>query len=284
MNLSRLIAGGLSAVLMFAAGGEPAAKPPTPVIIESAQQQSRTVQVGDRDVVQVNTRLRFTTLISLPKKEVVMDVLCGDSAEWVINSFAGTNFVSAKPSKAQAQTNLNVIGASGRVYSFLLTEGASGTNPDMKLFVELNDAAQQADSKPRFVAASELDDYRVQIDLARMQATEAKKAAAEELAAKTAQLNAEVSKLKAEVPASMKFDYEFKDAAPFNVSAIYQDGRMTYIKASPAETPVLYEVADGKESLIDYRYENGLYVVPKVMTRGWLRIGKKRLDFERKGS
>lgn len=280
MNLSRLIAGGLSAVLMFAAGSEPAAKP---VIIESTQQQSRTVQVDDRDVVSLNVRLRFTTFIVLPPGEQILDFVCGDKDNFVVNGFPGTNFASVKPSKTQAQTNLNLITASGRIYSFTLTEG-SVERPDLKIFVELKDGALPTDNKPRFVPASALEDSRAQVDLARMQATEAKKQAADELAAKTAQLNAEVSKLKSEMPGQLKFDYKYEDMPGFNVQAIYHDSKFTYIKASPSELPALYSVADGKESLVEFRFEDGLYVVNRVLDRGWLRIGKKRLDFERKGS
>ena len=125
----------------------------------------------------------------------------------MVNGFPGTNFASVKPSKTQAQTNLNLITASGRIYSFTLTEG-SVERPDLKIFVELKDGALPTDTKPRFVPASAIEDYRTQVDLARMQATEAKKAAAEELATKTAQLNAEVSKLKAEMPQSMRHNVQ----------------------------------------------------------------------------
>ena len=65
MKLSKLISpADLSAVLMFAAGGEPAAKP---VIIESTQQIAY-LQVDERDVVSLNVRLRFTTFIVLPQR------------------------------------------------------------------------------------------------------------------------------------------------------------------------------------------------------------------------
>ena len=201
----------------------------------------------------------------------------------MVIGFPGTNFASVKPSKSQAQTNLNLITASGSIYSFTLTEGFV-EQPDLKIFVELKDGALPTDTKPRFVPASAIEDYRTQVDLARMQATEAKKAAAEELATKTAQLNAEVSKLKAEMPQSMRHDYAFKDAQPFNVEAAWNDGKFTYIRANPSEVPALYEVKDGKENLVEYRFDRDLYVAPKVMDNFWLRIGKKRLDFERKGS
>jgi type IV secretory pathway VirB9-like protein len=277
MKRTRLIfAGGLSAVLMFAAGGEPAAKP-----IDQSQPAKR-IQVDVGDVVPLNVRLRFTTLIVLPQSENILDFVCGDKDQWMVEG--KLNFAFVKPSKAQGQTNLNLITASGNIYSFILTEGSSA-NPDLKVFIDATGSMlSSSDNKPRFVAASELDDFRAQVDLARMQATEAKKQAAEELATKTAQLNAEVSKLKAELPHELRFDYKFTNEAPFNVESIFSDGKFTFIKANPQELPSAYELKDGRENLVEFRFENGLYVFTKVLDRGWLRIGKKRLDFERKGS
>ena len=47
------------------------------------------------------------------------------------------------------------------------------------------------------------------------------------------------------------------------------------------ETPALYELKDGKGSLINFDYNGGLYTVPKQLDSGYLAIGKKRVDFHR---
>jgi type IV secretory pathway VirB9-like protein len=53
------------------------------------------------------------TLIMLPKEEQILDFTCGDKDWWVIN---GTqNLAYIKPAKAGAQTNLNLITASGGI-------------------------------------------------------------------------------------------------------------------------------------------------------------------------
>src|SRR5216683_4662751 len=57
----------------------PASAPP------EAQPGTRVVQYGDKDVVKVNTKLRYTTLIVLPKNEQILDFTCGDQAYWVVN-------------------------------------------------------------------------------------------------------------------------------------------------------------------------------------------------------
>ena len=45
----------------------------------------------------------------------------------------------------------------------------------------------------------------------------------------------------------------------------------------------MYEVKDGKPDLINYDLREGTYIIPKVVGKGYVEIGKKRMDFERKG-
>jgi hypothetical protein len=45
-------------------------------------------------------------------------------------------------------------------------------------------------------------------------------------------------------------------------------------------TPQLYELKDGAPNLISFQVERGLYIIPKVLERGYLAIGKQRLVFE----
>ena len=47
------------------------------------------------------------------------------------------------------------------------------------------------------------------------------------------------------------------------------------------ETPALYELKDGKASLINFDFAEGLYTVPKELSHGYLTIGKKRVDIDR---
>src|SRR6266404_717942 len=117
----------------------------TPVIVSPEPPTARVVQYNDRDVVAVNTKLRYTTLIILPKNEQILDFTCGDKEFWVING--NQNFAYVKPAKAGARTNLNLVTASGNVYSFVLNEVSESRElaPDLKVFVEsTNEAALQA--------------------------------------------------------------------------------------------------------------------------------------------
>jgi type IV secretion system protein VirB9 len=62
---------------------------------------------------------------------------------------------------------------------------------------------------------------------------------------------------------------------------VYHDSRFTYIEASSQNAPALYEVLDGKASVVQYELQNGKYVVGHVMTNGLLRAGKTKLEFNR---
>ena len=47
------------------------------------------------------------------------------------------------------------------------------------------------------------------------------------------------------------------------------------------EKPTLYEVKDGAPNLINFDLRDGVYIAPMVIDKGYLVIGKHRLDFER---
>ena len=85
-------------------------------------------------------------------------------------------------------------------------------------------------------------------------------------------------------PAKLDFDYVISKKAkqaPFLVSAIYHDDRFTYVKSAAREKPAIYEIKDGKPKLINFDFENGVYVIPKILGSGYLAVGKKRASFQR---
>ena len=71
--------------------------------------------------------------------------------------------------------------------------------------------------------------------------------------------------------------------APFNIVAIYHDDKFTYIKTDAQEKFSVYEMRDGKPNLITYQLNNGTYIIPKVMDSGYVELGKKKMEFSRKG-
>jgi type IV secretory pathway VirB9-like protein len=254
---------------LFAADSAPPALNPAP--------SARVASYSQRDVVPVNARVRFTTLIVLPKQESILDYTCGDKEYWIVNGTA--NFAYIKPAKENAETDLNLITASGNVYSFLLREVSNvpGAQPDLKLFVQPKDESMLSSigGKPKFVPAEQVENYRQQAEMAKAEARQAKEHAETTLAS-------ELSRLRSEYPVRLHFVYRFPANDPvFRVSAIYDDGKFTYIYANPRETPTLYEIKDGKPDLVNFDFTNGIYVVPKILDSGYLAIGKKKLSFKR---
>src|SRR6186713_1798600 len=87
----------------------------------------REVTASDQSVIALQTRLRYTTMVVLPEGDEILDVICGDRDFWVITSTH--NIAHVKPAKQGATTNMNLVTATGAVYSFLLTEKSSSELP-----------------------------------------------------------------------------------------------------------------------------------------------------------
>ena len=234
-------------------------------------QTTREVTYAERTVVQVNAKLRFTTMIILPDDEEILDFVCGDKDFWVVSG--AENLAYIKPAKAGARTNLNLVTASGHVYSFLLTEGAP--DHDLSVYVQPDDTmTKRRGTGPRFYSAAQVDELRQQVSQAQASADAAQRAAARAI-------EDGVNTFRASYPTQLQFPYLFKaHERPFNVSAIFHDGRFTYIRADASELPSLYEVRDGAPNLVNFQVERGMYVVPKVLESGYLTVGKQRWAFE----
>jgi len=243
---------------------------------------ARTVKYSQQDIIPVRAKLRFSTLIVLPQNEDILDFATGDKEFWIIN---GThNLCYVHPAQAGIHSNLNLITASGHVYSFLLNEVSNDPNavPDLKLFVEPKEGTVVAGELPLrgYVRATESEAYKKELDTARAQASEQVRAA-------KAEAEQQVGKFRADYQSKLQFDYNVDAKAsrePFLVSVIYHDDAFTYIKCAAREKPTLYEVKDGKPSLINFQLANGVYIVPKILNAGYLAVGKKRVVFARRTS
>jgi type IV secretion system protein VirB9 len=243
----------------------------------AATDRARVVTYSREEIISVRAKLRFSTLIVLPESEEILDFTTGDKEFWIING--AHNLCYVHPAQAGSRSNLNLITASGNVYSFLLTEISNQPNvePDLKLFVQTKESALGA-NLPAYVRAGEAEAYRKEIERLRAQADEEGRAARAE--AKT-----EINRFRSEYPTRIFFDYKLDKKAgdePFFVSAIYRDDRFTYIRSDAREKPALYEEKDGKPNLINFQLENGVYIVPKILDSGYLAIGGKRLNFTRR--
>jgi type IV secretion system protein VirB9 len=238
-------------------------------------QPTREVTYDPRAVIHLNAHLRMTTLVILPENEEILDYVCGDKDFWVISG--AQNLAYVKPAKAGATTNLNLVTASGHVYSFLLVE--TDHDPDLKVFVVPD--PHQPKVPVKGALTHELEEANRQLAIARDEADQARRQAGDTKRAAERTAQDTIEHFKAGYPFQMRFPYAF-DARrkPFNVTAIFHDDRFTYIRAEGRELPSVYEVIDHVPNLVGYQIEQGVYVISKIVDHGYLAIGKRRLPFD----
>ena len=238
--------------------------------------RARTIVAEARDVIPLQSQVRYTTLIALPDGEEVVEATCGDKESWVVN--VRGPWVSVKPAKPGSTTNLTLLTTSGRLYAFILTEisGRAAAEPDLVVYIEPDEpTGAVAAPRPQYVPAAQLEDFRTQAVLAR---EEARRATAE---AQTALVSG-MAAFRLAYPLQLVFPYRFKaDKSPFFVQAIFHDDHRTFIQAKARELPALYELKDGAPNLVNFEVRQGTYIVPKVLEQGYLVIGKQRLEFTR---
>jgi len=121
--------------------------------------------------------LRFSTLIVLPDEEEILDFTTGDREFWIING--SHNLCYVHPAQAGIRSNLNLITASGHVYSFLLTEISSDATaqPDLKLFIEPKEGSAVGTVLHGYVHAADAEAYRKEMADLQRQTTEQVRAA-----------------------------------------------------------------------------------------------------------
>jgi len=250
-----------------------------PVLTHAATETARVVKYGQDDIVTVHAKLRYSTLIVLPENEEILDFTTGDKDFWIING--AHNLCYIHPAQAGIRSNLNLITASGHVYSFLLEEISNEPNvePDLKIFIEPKEQSGIGmDAFARnFVPASEVDAYQREIQSVRDQA-------AVQVKAVEANAKQRIEQFRSQYPTKLQFDYELDRKAmrePFLVSAIFHDDRFTYLKCAAPEKPAIYEIKDGKPNLINFDLQSGVYIIPKIVDAGYLAIGKKKVTFTR---
>lgn len=233
----------------------------------AAAESARTVQYHAQDIVPIRAKVKFTTLIVVPPTEKIMEAATGDKDFWIVDVVG--NFCFVHPAKQGISSNLNLITDKGNIYSFTLQD-VSGTSaaPDLKVMIEPADRSS-------IVASSGPSQYVPAAQVQQMQ---------QQLAAVQGHIGQAVDEYKAAYPLSLKFDYSYKaNEAPFNIQSIYHDDKFTYIKTNAPEKFSVYDMKDGKPNLINYDLRDGTYIIPMVLQNGYVELGKKKMDFARKG-
>ena len=240
----------------------------------------RTVVVLDSNAPPVvRAGLLQSTLIMLPAEEKVATVFGGDTVDWVFDGgHVASRFISVKPKLAGSTTDVHIVSDHGNEYTLQLREVSGDGDPhfDSKVFVTPGDQSgkDKLAAMPVFVPVAELDKAKHEV-------AEAK---ASEAAAKKAD-EGKAEQYRSQYPTTLHFDFAWdqKKGTPLGLQAIWRDDKFTYLRGQFEETPALYELKDGKPSLINYEFVNGLYTVPKTLTAGYLTIGKAKVEFHRTG-
>jgi type IV secretion system protein VirB9 len=230
-----------------------------------AQESARTVQYHSQDIVAIRAKVKYTTLIELPTTEKIMEAATGDKDFWIVDVVG--NFCFVHPAKQGIASNLNLITDKGNIYSFTLQDiSGSSAEPDLKVIVEPADrsAIVAASGPPQFVPAAQLEQSKQQVNALQSHVEQA------------------VDEYKSGYPTQLKFDYVYKaNQAPFDIQSIYHDDKFTYIKTNAPEKFSVYELRDGKPNLVTYDLREGTYIIPKIMSNGYVELGKKRMEFTR---
>jgi len=229
-------------------------------------EQARTVRYHSQDIAPIRAKVKYTTLIVVPATEKIMEAATGDKDFWIVDVVGSFCFVH--PAKPGISTNLNLITDKGNIYSFTLQDiSTQGGDPDLKVIVQPADQSSiTASAGPaQYVPAAQLDQAKQQLATLQSHVTQA------------------VDEYKSAYPLQLKFDYTFKNEDPFAVQSIYHDDKFTYIKTTASEKFSVYEMKDGKPDLINYDLRDGTYIIPKIVDKGYIEIGKKHMDFSRKG-
>ena len=259
----------------------------------AAAQGIRTVADGAGEAaIPVAAQVRHTTTVVLPREEAIVDVVAGDADYWDVS--AAGNVAYVKPLEAGVASNVTLVSESGRVWALLVAE-SSGEEPDLVVYVDGPERRSPADlprHAPAFVAGAELAAHRAEEAAARAELQAVDEAAAAEVAKVWADHDAAWTRWRDEYPRRLRFPYRLDEAAfapPFEVEALWHDGRFTYLRSRAEESPALYELraADGRfgrkglePSLVSYEvFDDGLYVADHVLGAGRLRIGDSEAEW-----
>ena len=268
----------LGAVTNSFAGTPPEAKHP---LLPNAP---RTIVVVDSETPPViRAGLLQSTLIMLPAEEKVATVFGGDTVSWVFDGgHVASRYISIKPKLANSTTDIHIVSDHGNEYTLQLREisGDGDAHFDSKVFITPGDKAgkEKLAELPVFVPAAEAKEKE---DRLQKEVTAAKAVAAtEQKAAAT-----EAAQYRSSYPGQLHFDYSWdqKKGNTLGIQQIWRDDKFTYLRGHFQETPALYELKDGKGSLINFDFSNGLYTVPKTVELGYLAIGKQKVEFKRVG-
>ena len=273
--MKRILFSFLMAAGTCAAADVKASPSPAPTIDDP-----RSVTVGERSVVPIQVCQLQATILVLPERELTRNTVVSDTENWILETTAAkqaSRFVTVKVKKPlTTETPLTVITDHDSSYTFKLMLGSD--HCDSKVFIDADSqlAKRIADTRP-WASPDEVDRLKTQIEQANRGA-----------AATQANAETQVETFRSTYPAKLRFDYKFdeKTAERMGIHSIFRDSKFTYVSANPQETPALYEMKDGKPSMIAFDFRDGLYSTGRIIDHGYLAVGgngkhQEKLEFKR---
>lgn len=272
----------LAASCLFGASASSSNKPGDPTPGDPV-----TVTMGQRKPARIRVARNQATLIRLPENERVMNVYGGDKGEggvWSVDAGkVPTRFLAVKPKEAGIHTTLHVISNTGQEISLYLQE-VTGVEDQFDAEVGADEPGGSSSatlSAVKWVPAEEAQSCQAHAESLKQEVIDASKKANEKA-------DAAVADYHASYPKKLFFGYEWDQAKAekLGLQMAWSDDKFTYFRGQ--KVLALYEIdEDGKPSLIQHSYSNGLYTVPKILYDGYFAIGPKKenkLTFHRERS
>ena len=197
------------------------------------------------DVVELEGHFGYSTAIRFSKAERIENVAVGDPEGWQTQPNADRNILFVKPLLEDADTNMTVV-TSARTYHFALS--AADAEADTPLF----ELSFQVPEPPR----------------------------PRTLARQGSALRSANAALRVPSPFApgSNTDYGFKGDADLAPTAIFDDGRFTYIRfAAGSDLPAVFGVdAKRNESVLNTHRRGEFTVVESVPRQITLRLGDRK--------
>jgi type IV secretion system protein VirB9 len=245
------------------------------------------VAMGQRKPVRIRVAQGQATLIRLPEGQRVMNTYGGDKGEggvWSVDAGkVPTRFLAVKPRETGIHTTLHVVSNTGQEISFFLQEvTGQDTQFDAEVDADAGDGSNSTGAaEVKWVPAEDISSCKARAESLKVDVAEASRKAQE-------RADAALADYQASYPRKMFFGYEWDEAKAekLGFQMAWSDDKFTYFRAK--KVLALYEInEDGKPSLIQYKYADGLYTVPKLLYDGYFAIGTKKenkLTFHRERS
>ena len=177
------------------------------------------VQDAPDQIIEVNTRIRHTTVIQLPAHENILDFVVGDSEYWHLTGAANLAFL--KPIGEGVNTNVALVCESGRIYSFLVTERDAPPHLIVRVGADPDTTTPTGAAVPAFVARSRVAEYQLMAEQSRAAVQAAQLDAEAQIAAMRQDATAQVDQFRSTYPTRLQFPYQLDDKAarwPFLVA------------------------------------------------------------------